>query len=92
MTSAASSTSSNDLAEVWPETPGMGRGILKGAVVGTLLAFVVTTVGMLAAGVDMGSALGLGLFIGFWGGLGFGCMVGGVLWATSHEEHPGSNH
>ncbi len=72
----------------WAEPVGMGRAVAMGGLVGVVLAFVVSTLGMLAAGVELGSALGLGLFIGFWGGLGFGVMVGGVVWVSAHEEHP----
>jgi hypothetical protein len=42
---------------------------------------------MVAADVEWGSAIGLGLFVALWGGLGFGAMVGGVVWVTRHEEH-----
>jgi hypothetical protein len=74
--------------EPWKEPVGMGRAMATGGAVGVVLAFVATTLSMLAADVELGSALGLGLFIGFWGGLGFGVMVGGVTWVSAHEEHP----
>ena len=73
----------------WREPVGLLRSVVTGAVVGVVLAFIGTTLGMLAAGVEMGSALGLGLFVAFWGGLGFGCMVGGVVWVSANEEQHG---
>ena len=42
---------------------------------------------LLVGGSGAGAAVGLGLFIAFWGGLGFGTMVGGVTWVSQHEEH-----
>ncbi|MCB0988496.1 MAG: hypothetical protein H6519_01445 [Microthrixaceae bacterium] len=71
----------------WKETPGMGRAVAMGGLVGAVLAFIATTVGMIGAGAETGAAVGLGLFIAFWGGLGFGTMVGGVTWVSQHEEH-----
>jgi hypothetical protein len=73
----------------WPEEPGMGRAIVLGCVVGATLSFVGVTLGMLAIGIGLDSALGLGAFVAFWGGLGFGSMVGGVLWATKAERIAG---
>lgn len=63
-----------------PETPeaSIGHGVLVGSIVGVLSSFVVTSAGMFAAGVEAGGAVGLGLFVAFWGGLGFGSMMGGV--------------
>lgn len=67
---------------------GLGRSMALGGLLGVVVAFLGTTVGMLAADVELGSAVGLGIFMGFWGGLGFGTMVGGVTWVSRHEEHP----
>lgn len=66
--------------------------MVVGALIGVVIAFIGTTVGMLAADVELGSALGLGVFIAFWGGLGFGCMVGGVVWVSNNEEDPAAHH
>ncbi|MBK6855798.1 MAG: hypothetical protein IPG97_04370 [Microthrixaceae bacterium] len=71
----------------WQETPGMGRAVALGAAIGIVLSFIATTAGMVAAGAEVGSAVGLGLFVGFWGGVGFGTMVAGVTWVSNHEEH-----
>jgi hypothetical protein len=73
----------------WAEPVGLLRSVVLGALVGVVLSFVGTTVGMLAADVEPGAAIGLGLFVAFWGGLGFGTMVGGVVWVSNHEEGHG---
>lgn len=70
----------------WREPVGLLRSVVTGALVGVVLAFIGTTVGMLLADVELGSALGLGLFVAIWGGLGFGSMVGGVVWVSNNEE------
>ena len=36
--------------------------------------------------VEWASAIGLGLFIAFWGGIGFGAMIGGVVHADRLER------
>ena len=71
----------------WEEPVGLLRSVVLGAIIGVVIAFIGTTIGMLAADVETGSAIGLGLFVAFWGGLGFGSMVGGVVWVSKHEEH-----
>lgn len=53
---------------------------------GTVLSFLGVAAGLLAMGEGWGAAVGLGAFVGFWGGLGFGAMVGGVIWATRSEH------
>ena len=70
----------------WTEPVGLLRSVVLGALVGVVASFVVTTVGMLLADVEMASAVGLGLFIAFWGGLGFGTMVGGVVWVSNNDK------
>ena len=54
--------------------------------IAVILSFVGVTAGLLAMGEGWGAALGLGAFVGFWGGLGFGAMIGGVIWATRVEN------
>ncbi len=73
----------------WEEPVGLLRSVVVGAIIGVVLSFVGTTVGMLLADIEPGSAVGLGLFIAFWGGLGFGTMVGGVVWVSNNEEEHG---
>jgi len=75
-------------AEGWTDPPGLGRHVLIGSIVGIFLSLPLITLGALAAGQKWQSALGLGLFTSLWGGMGFGSMVGGVIYATKIEaEH-----
>lgn len=58
-------------------------GLWRGSVIGAALGFVVLTVTITLVGTLGGfapiSALGLGAFVGLWGGCGFGMMMGGVV-------------
>ena len=78
-------------ASPWSDPPGIGRSMVIGCAIGVTLSMVVVVSGMLALGVETPSAIGLGLFVAFWGGLGFGTMFGGVAYATRIEAglHPG---
>lgn len=71
----------------WSDPPGLGRSLIVGSTVGVILSFVGVTIGMLAVDVELSSALGLGLFVAFWGGLGFGTMIGGVVYAFGLEQN-----
>lgn len=64
----------------------MGRSILVACAVGVVLSFVAVAAGTLATGTAWQSAVGLGLFVAFWGGLGFGTMIGGVVYASGLES------
>lgn len=65
------------------------RAALRGAVTGTIIGTVVMTVGvtvaMLNAGAQLVPAVGVGLFAAFWGGPGFGGMMGAILAAVRAE-------
>lgn len=78
----------------WLEPHGMGRTILIGSVAGVVIAFAAVTVLARMAGVEWWSAIGLGAFVGFWGGLGFGSMVAGVMWASRPDvaAHSAGHH
>ena len=58
-----------------------GRGMVTGAIIGLISVTAVFTVIMLYAGAEPVSAVGVGLFAGFWGGPGFGGMMGAILGA-----------
>ena len=61
---------------------------MRGAIIGFLLALIgVTLSTWLAFDIAFPSALALGVFIGFWGGIGFGVMVGGVIVVARDESH-----
>jgi hypothetical protein len=63
---------------------------LRGAVIGTVIGFFVvagfTIAIALNAGTSLVAAVGLGAFAGFWGGPGFGGMLGATLAVTRNEE------
>lgn len=72
---------------------GLREALVVGAVIGTVLSLAGVTVAMVAGGLeDWGGAFGLGVFVAIWGGLGFGTMFGGVMWASKaveEERHAG---
>lgn len=76
----------------WAEPVGLLRSVVLGALTGIVLSFTGTLGGMLAAGAELESALGIAVFVAFWGGLGFGTMVGGVTWVSANEEHAAHPH
>ena len=57
-----------------------------GSAVGTLVALGLVGGGLLLAGRGMSVALGVGLVAAFWGGLGFGSMLGGTLFLVHQLE------
>ena len=59
--------------------PGTGRAVLIGTLVGFVLVGAFCGGAALLFGVSPGAALGLAAFTGFWGGPGFGGMMGFVL-------------
>ncbi|HEX2042801.1 MAG TPA: PEP/pyruvate-binding domain-containing protein [Acidimicrobiales bacterium] len=69
--------------------PQVGRAALWGAAIGFGVVTVAVTFAM-ASGSDAGAAgaLGMGLFIGIWGGCGFGGMLGATLCLARTESLP----
>lgn len=61
------------------EEPRYGRAAVRGGAVGfVVVTFFIGLVGM-ASGLEMGSLLGLAMYVGFFGGVGFGAMFGASL-------------
>jgi hypothetical protein len=58
----------------------MGSGI------GVVLSFVGIALPSLLSGMEWASAIGFGVFVAFWGGLGFGSMMGGVAYVMALEK------
>lgn len=58
---------------------GLARAFVRGSVVGSVAVFVLLGGLTLAAGMGAAAALGVGAFTAFWGGPGFGGMMGAVL-------------
>ena len=61
------------------EESGLGEAFLKGSIVGFVVVFVLLGGVTLAAGMGVAAALAIGTFTAFWGGPGFGGMMGAVL-------------
>ena len=74
-----------------PEAPGTLRAVAVGAAIGVVLAFAGVAGALFASGSGSATALGVGGVAAFWGGLGFGSMLGGTLHLvryTEREERP----
>jgi len=59
--------------------------VVDGLIGFVLMAAAVYVVG-LAVGAGPAGALGMAVFCAFWGGLGFGCMFGGVMYTMREER------
>lgn len=70
---------SSDVVVSWQEEPGVGRAFLVGCAVGTAVSFAGMTAAGVVGGLGLGASVGLAAFVAFWGGLGFGGMLGGVV-------------
>lgn len=81
---APAATTPAAAAEVHDPEVGLGRAYAIGSAVGFVAVFLVCGAICLIAGVEPGAALGAAAFTGFWGGPGFGGMMGAVL----HLERP----
>ena len=68
------------------DPPSMGTAIFVGCAVGAITSMIAVVAAMRLLDVEWASAIGLGLFVAFWGGLGFGSMVGGVVHADRLER------
>lgn len=73
-------------ATAWAEPPGLGRALAIGVAIGVAISFLGVGGAFLAGGQGWGPSIGMGAFVAFWGGLGFGGMIGGVVWATQADE------
>ncbi len=62
----------------------VGRGAITGSIAGFFVVGVIAAAITLYGGGSIASALGLGAFAGFWGGPGFGGMLGATLAATKY--------
>lgn len=64
----------------------MSKALTIGVAIGVAASFFGVGGAFLAAGQDWATSIGMGLFVAMWGGLGFGGMLGGVVWASRVEE------
>lgn len=67
------------------EDAGLVGAFVKGSLVGFVAVFVLLGGMTLAVGMGIGAALGVGAFTAFWGGPGFGGMMGAVLHYSRNE-------
>ncbi len=65
--------------------PGTGRSIIIGTIVGFFVVGGFCAIAAFAFGMEPSAALALGAFTGFWGGPGFGGMMGFVLHESKVE-------
>lgn len=68
------------------EDPNIARTAAIGAVIGVTVVTIGVTLAGLLGGLGFGGAVGLGLFIGMWGGGGFGFMMGGTIPFARHMD------
>lgn len=66
---------------------GVGRAAVRGGIIALVTVFAFATGIGLSAGFDLAGAVGLGLFAGFWGGPGFGGMLGATLHIIRAQGH-----
>jgi hypothetical protein len=66
--------------------PDIGRSVVIGAVAGFLVVAVGITVAGTVGGIGFGGSLGLGVFVGIWGGGGFGFMMGATVPFARHLD------
>lgn len=69
------------------EAVGLAKSVAFGSLIGVVLSFFSVLLAMGVAGYGWGPGAGLAAFTAFWGGLGFGSMVGGVTYLSSLEDH-----
>jgi hypothetical protein len=70
-----------------PDEPVFRAGVRAGALGFLLVAALYTTTGVIA-GLGIGGALGLGVFVGIWGGVGWGAMAGTSLLVMRDHRPP----
>lgn len=68
------------------EPPGMLRAMAIGSAIGVVATLIGITGILLLNGQQLSVALGIGGMSAFWGGLGFGSMLGGVTHVTRQER------
>lgn len=64
---------------------GIVRAFVVGALVGCVATFTFFVAMSLILGLGLGPAIGIGAFTAFWGGPGFGGMMGAVLRYSRNE-------
>ena len=70
------------------EIPGTLRAVVRGSLIGVVVALTGISGPLYLSGHGAGVAFGIGGMAAFWGGLGFGSMLGGTLHLIRHSGEP----
>jgi hypothetical protein len=66
--------------------PNVGRNAMIGYVAGFIVSVVSITIAGTLAGLGFVNSLGIGSFVGMWGGGGFGALMGGTVPVARHSD------
>ena len=80
------------VAAAGPQDGDVGRWAAIGAAIGFTVLLVAVTVAGTVGGVGFGASLGVGLFVGFWGGAGFGFMMGATIPLALRTNRASATH
>lgn len=69
-----------------PDGPDVRRNAIIGAITGFVVTVVMVTVGCALVGMPTTSAVGLGVFVGGWGGAAFGFMLASAISLVGHAD------
>lgn len=69
-----------------PDGPDVRRNAIIGAITGFVLTAVTVAVGCSLVGMATTSAVGLGVFVGGWGGAAFGFMLASAISLVGHAD------
>jgi hypothetical protein len=79
-----------EMADTAGTTPAADPNLGRSAVIGYVTGFLVTATAITLIGTFAGAgftnSLGLGAFVGVWGGGGFGFMLGGTIPLARHLD------
>jgi len=74
------------VSRVTPEVPGTLRAVALGSAIGAVAALAGVGGALALSGHSASFALGVGGMAAFWGGLGFGSMLGGTVHLVRHSD------
>jgi hypothetical protein len=66
--------------------PRVGRAAVTGGLIGFVVVSTAASLLSVVSGVDVIPAVALGLFVGSWGGLGFGAMLAASITTAMRTE------
>ena len=65
----------------------VGRAAMRGAMLGFILAAPAFALVALLSGAEAGGAIAVGVFVGLWGGCGWGGMLAATRCLANAEDH-----